>query len=101
MPVISISGKAGTTKKFSAVVSPGTSISFVVPVKSFIVKPMGGTVYFKFNSTDSDADAFPLTDGESVAMDLLLPFPIASNTSTVGTIFTTAGTVDVYVIATY
>lgn len=98
MPVLVSVGKGGTTKKFTAVVSPGTSLDFIVPVKSFLIKPMGGTVYFKFNSADLDADAFPLTDGEAIQMDISSRFPTGVNTSTVGVIFTAAGTVDVYTL---
>lgn len=98
MPALVSVGKGGLTKKFTAVVNPGTSLSFVVPVKSFIIKPMGGTVYFKFNSTDLDSDAFPLADGEAIQMDISSRFPTGVNSSTVGIIFTTAGTVDVYTL---
>lgn len=82
---------------FSAVVSPGTTITFPVPVKAFRIKPVGGDINFKFNASDADADAFPISDGESLAFDLNLRFPIASNVSTIGVIFSNGGTVNVYV----
>lgn len=83
---------------FTAVVSPGTSLDFTVPVKSFLIKPIGGTVYFKFNSTDLDADAFPLADGEAVQLDVSSRYPASVNTSTVGIIFTSVGSVSVYTL---
>lgn len=101
MGSIAIAGKFGLTKVFSAVVSPGTDISFTVPVKAFRIKPVGGDISFKFNSTDADADAFPIADGESLAFDLAIRFPVSSNVATLGTIFTSSGTVNVYVAVAF
>lgn len=95
------SGRSFTTKVVTSVVSPGATISFPVNVKSFIIKVFGGTTYFKAKSTDSDADAFRLDDGDTIQIDLQLPYPIATNTSTCGIVFTSSGTVQVYVLAAY
>lgn len=100
MPFFQISGTNFTTKKFSALTT-GTTISFTVPVKSFIIKPVGGVVNLKKAAADDNADAFPIRDGESVAIDLGLQFPIATSVATVGVVFSNSGTVDVYVIAAF
>ena len=100
MPTFSVVGRSGTTKKITADTN-GETITFDVPVKSFIIKPSGGNVKFKFNAADSDADDFPINNGEALQFDLSLAYPIASNTSTVGVVFTDAGTVDCYVAAAY
>ena len=96
----SASGRDWTSKLFTATTG-GVTISFAVPVRSFIIKPSGGAINFKKLSGDADSDAFPIADGESLAIDLSLAFPIATNTSTVGIAFTAAGTVSVYVIAAF
>lgn len=101
MPALVGVGKGCLTKVFSAVVSPGTSLDFTVPVKSFVIKPVGGAVFFKFNSTDSDADGFLIGDGESLQLDLSLRFPAQTNSSTVGIVYTASGTVPVYTIVAY
>lgn len=69
---------------FTATASPGTAISFAVPVKTFIIMPVGGSITFRFNSADADADAFPLADGQAIQFDFSVPFPIASNLATLG-----------------
>lgn len=86
MPTFQASGRKGLTKAFTAVASPGTTVSFVVPVKTFIISPRGGDITFKFNSGDADADAFPIADGQALQFDLSLPYPIAANASTIGII---------------
>lgn len=86
MPTFQASGRSGKTKVFTAVASPGTTISFAVPVKTFIIMPKGGDITFKFSSDDADADAFPISDGQALQFDLSLAYPIASNTSTLGVI---------------
>lgn len=99
MPTFQAAGRKGLTKVFTAVASPGTAITFVVPVKSFIIMPSGGTVTFRFNLTDADADAFPLADGQAIQFDLSTPFPIATNTATLG--YVNGGNVSVYVAVAY
>lgn len=86
---------------FSAVTTPGTSLTFSVPVKSFNLKPVGGDVFFKFLSTDADADAFPIGDGENINFDVALPFSFTNQEVSVGVVFTASSTVNVYVAATY
>lgn len=95
MPVFQASGRAGLTKVFTSGASPGTAITFAVPVKTFILKPIGGDITFRFNTGDADADAFPISDGEALQFNLSTPFPIASNTSTIG--YVTGSGVPVYV----
>jgi len=94
-------GRQGITKVFSAVVTPGTTVSFSKPVKSFILKPVGGAINFKFNDSDADGDAFPIGDGEAINFDMALPFNYTDQLSTVGIIFSNSGTVSVYVAATF
>lgn len=86
MPTFQASGRRGLTKVFTASVSPGTTLTFPVPVKTFIIRPVGGPIQFKFNSTDADADAFPINDGEAMQFDLSLAYPIVSNVATIGVI---------------
>lgn len=86
MPTFQASGRTGLTKNFTAVASPGTTITFPVPVKTFIIMPVGGSITFKFNSTDADADAFPIADGQALQFDLSLNYPIATNISTIGVV---------------
>lgn len=99
MPTFSCVGRNGITKVFTAVGTPGTTISFVVPVKSFIIMPKGGDITFRFNLADADADAFPIGDGQSFAWDLSLPYPIATSVSTLG--YVNGADVSVYVAAAY
>ena len=84
MPTFQSTGRAGLTKAFTATAYPGTTISFDVPVKSFIIMPKGGDITFRFNTADLEADAFPISDGQSFQFDMSLPYPIASNSSTIG-----------------
>lgn len=84
MPTFQASGRKGLTKVFMAVASPGTALTFGVPVKTFIIMPSGGSITFRFNLADADADAFPVADGQALQFDLSLFYPIASNTSTIG-----------------
>lgn len=93
---ISISGRQIASKKFSAVVSPGTGISFGVPIKTVTLMPVGGDIFVK-GENDADADGFLLTDGTTLSMDLSPRY--ANDTSTLGIIFTASGTVSVYAIA--
>lgn len=76
------------TKVFVATVTPGTTVSFEVPVKTFIIMPIGGDITFKFNTdpATADADAFLIRDGSALQFDLSLAYPIASNTATIGKI---------------
>lgn len=99
MPTFQASGHRGLTKVFTAVASPGTTISFGVPVKTFILMPLGGDITFRFNSADADADAFPVVSGQALQFDLSLPYPIASSTSTLG--FVNGNNVTVYVAIGY
>lgn len=92
-------GRAGTTKAVIAVVSPGTTISFSYPVKSFVIRPSGANVYFKFLSTDADGDAFLIQDGESLQCRIASTFPWGTQSTTVGYVFTSSGTTTVYVAA--
>lgn len=84
MPTFKVSGRAGLTKVFTAVATPGTAITLPVPVKTFIIMPRGGDITFRFNLADADADAFPITDGQALQFDLSLSYPIASNVATLG-----------------
>lgn len=84
MPTFQASGRNGLTKVFTAVATPGTVISFAVPVKTFIISPKGGDITFRFNLADADADAFPISDGQALQFDLSLPYPIANNASILG-----------------
>lgn len=84
MPSFQASGRAGLTKMFTAAATPGTAITFAVPVKTFIIMPKGGDITFRFNLADADVDAFPISDGQSIQFDLSTAFPIASNTATLG-----------------
>lgn len=95
MPTFQASGRSGICTKFVAVAG-GTAVTFPVPVKSFIICPVGGDITFKFSSTD---DGFPISDGQSLQFDLSLAYPIASNVCTVGTVF--GSDVDTYVLAAY
>ena len=99
MPTFQASGRAGKTKKFTAVASPGTTMSFEVPVKTFIIMPRGGDITFKFVAADDDADAWPISDGQALQFDLSLAYPIASNTSTLGVII--GANIDTYVAIGY
>jgi hypothetical protein len=96
MGSIQLSGRNVLAKKFTIGVSPGTTLTLTVPVKTITIKPVGGTVFIK-GANDADADAFPLNDGEMINLDLSLPY--SSATATFGALFTASGTVDVYVIA--
>ena len=100
MPYYIASGRDYTTKKFIATTG-GVTISFGYLVRSFILKAVGGVINLKKLAGDSDSDAFPIGDGESIAVDITVPYPAASNTSTLGIAFTNSGTVDVYVIAVF
>ena len=80
MPIMSVVGRAGKTKVFTSAASPGVQIVFPYPIKSFLIMPVGGDITFRFDSTDADADAFPIGDGQAFQMDLSLRFPQASNT---------------------
>lgn len=84
MPTFQASGRSGLTKVFTSAASPGTAITFPVPVKTFILMPVGGDVTFRFNLADADADAFPVRDGQALQFDLSLPYPIATNTAALG-----------------
>lgn len=84
MPTFQASGRSGLTKLFTAAAHPGTAVTFEVAVKTFIIMPKGGDITFRFNNADAAADAFPIVDGQALQFDLCLPFPIASNTSTLG-----------------
>lgn len=84
MPTFQASGRSGKTKMFMAVASPGTTVSFEVPVKTFIIMPKGGDITFRFNSADADADAFPIVDGQALQFDLSVAYPIASSVSVLG-----------------
>lgn len=84
---------------FTASVSPGTEIVFPVPVKTYIIMPKGGDVTFRFNFSDADVDAFPIVDGQALQFDLRRPYPIASNTSSLG--FVIGAGVAVYVAVGY
>lgn len=99
MPTFQASGRSGKTKMFTAVVSPGTEITFGVPVKTFILTPKGGDVTFKFNSADADVDAFPISDGQALQFDLALAYPIANNAVSIG--FVLGSNVPVYVAIGY
>lgn len=99
MPTFQASGRNGKTKVFTAVATPGTEITFGVPVKTFIIMPRGGDVTFRFNSADADADAFPIVDGQALQFDLSRPYPIASNTSSLG--FVNGANIPVYVAIGY
>lgn len=96
MPTFHASGRTFITKLFTATQS-GTSLTLTVPVKTITIRPRGGTIRVKRNSTDSSTDGFYLDDGESLSLDLSLPY--STDTSTFGTLFTDTGTVNVYVIA--
>lgn len=95
MPNYQASGRSGLTKVFTAVATPGTVVTFAVPVKTFIVKPVGGNITFRFNLTDADADAFPIEDGAALQFDLSTAFPIATNIATLG--YVNGPNVSVYV----
>lgn len=69
---------------FTASATPGTLITFPVSVKTFILMPKGGDVTFRFNLSDADVDAFPVSDGQALQFDLSLPYPIADNFATLG-----------------
>lgn len=84
MPTFQASGRKGLTKQFTATTSPGTTISFNVPVKTFIIMPVGGNITFKFNAADADSDAFPIADSQALQFDLSLAYPIANNTAVLG-----------------
>jgi len=99
MPTFQASGRNGKTKTFTATASPGTEITFPVPVKTFIIMPKGGDVTFKFNTADADADAFPISDGQALQFDLSLPYPIANNASSLG--FVIGANVTVHVAIGY
>lgn len=99
MPTFQASGRSGKTKVFTAVASPGTAVSFNVPVKTFIIMPMGGDVTFRFNLADADADAFPIVAGQALQFDLSLPYPITANASTLG--YVNGSNVPVYVAIGY
>lgn len=99
MPTFQAAGRAGKTKKFVAVTSPGTTVSFAVPIKTFIIMPVGGDITFKFNTADDDADAFPIVSGQALQFDLSLAYPIAANTSTLGVVI--GSNVDVFVAIGY
>ena len=91
-------GKSGITKVFSAAASPGTTISFAVPIKSFVLKPVGGNITFKFDTAETDANAFPVNDGESIQFDLSMAYE--SNVAIVGYAIG-AASVSVYVAGAY
>lgn len=94
---IGISGRAAIVKKFTAVVSPGTSLSLGVPVKTVTIKPVGGEIWF-YGANDAEADAFPIPDGNALSLDL--SFRYSSDTSIMGTVFRVGGAdFPVYVIA--
>jgi hypothetical protein len=92
-------GRLGLTKVFTGAVSPGALISFTVPVKTFIIKPVGGNINFRFNSTDADADAFPINDGEAFQFDIAPRFPSSTNVSNIG--YITGVGIPVYVAITF
>lgn len=96
MGSVQVSGRAVITKKFTAVVSPGTTVQLKAPVKTVTLKPVGGDIWVK-GLNDADADAFPVTDGNAISMDLSASYSV--DTATVCIIFTTSGTVTTYAIA--
>ena len=91
-------GKSGITKVFTAVPNPGVTLQLGVAVKSFIIKPVGGNIIFKFDSTITDANGFPINDGEALQMDLSLTFPYTTNVAIIGY---AVGSCPVYVCAAY
>ena len=93
-------GRSGITKTFNAAASPGTTISLVVPVKSFIIKPVGGSIQFKFDTNETDGNAFLIGDGEALQFDLSLSYPYSTNTSIIGYAIGDPG-VTIYVAAAY
>lgn len=99
MSIFQASGRAGLTKVFTAVATPGTAITFNVPVKTFILMPKGGDVTFRFNLADADADAFPVADGQALQFDLSTAFPIATNTATLG--YVNGANISVYLAIGY
>jgi len=99
MPTFSVVGRAGTTKVFTSTTTPGVEISFPVPIKSFLIMPIGGDITFRFASTDADADAFPVADGQAFQMDLSLRYPQSTNISIVG--YAMGAGVPVYVAVGY
>lgn len=98
MPTFSVSGRTFITKVFTAITA-GTAISLTVPVKTITIKPKGGDIRIKRQASDSDADGFYVNDGESLSLDLALPY--STDTATFGVAFTDAGSVTFYVIAGY
>ena len=100
MPTMAVVGRSGITKAFAAAATPGTTISLVVPVKSFIIKPVGGNITFKFDTTETDANAFPINDGEALQFDLSLAYPNSTNVAVLGYAIG-AASVTVYVCAAY
>lgn len=96
MPTFSVAGRTFITKVFTATTG-GVAITLTVPVKTITLKPRGGSIRIKRNSTDADADGFYVDDGESLSLDLSLPY--SADTATFGTAFTDSGSVSFFVIA--
>lgn len=80
----------------------GADITINKPVKTFIVKAVGGQVRLKRLSTESDTDdVYLIEDREVIGFDLKMPFTRSTTTAPLGTFKAVSSSVDLYFIVGY
>lgn len=99
MPILSVSGLNYATDRLS-IDSTGSAVTTNYPVKTFLIKIIGGTCYLKRDSTVDDGDAYILDDGEMISFDLKLNYNTVDGT-TIAFLKAVGATVTAHVVIGY
>ena len=97
---VSLSGFNWTSDRVE-IDATGAAITSPYPVKSFLVKSVGGQCMFKRSSTIADADAYIIDDGETIGMNIDLTFNSDDAACTIGFFKSVSGTVTIHVLLGY
>ena len=100
MPTLQVVGQDYTC--FNQTVNTnGSTITTGYPVKTFLVKAVGGEVLVKRNSTDGGTSVYLMEDRETIGFDLKMPWSSTTNTAPLGTFTAVEGSVVLYFMVGY
>jgi hypothetical protein len=100
MPTLQVVGTEYATAR-SSFDTTGSIMTSAYPVKTFLIKPMGGDVLFKRASTIADAQSYQISDGEAINFDIKMPYSTSNGGVEIGFIKGVSGTVEVHFIFGY
>ena len=100
MPTLVVSGLNFATSK-NSIDSTGSTITSAYPVKSVLIKCVGGQCYFRRDSSVADNDSYVMEAGELITLDLKFDYLSSGVGVTICNLKALSGIVTIYMVIGY